>query len=38
MLELQDRKAALANGLFDPDNKSGTFEAADLELLFQPLA
>jgi len=38
MLELQDQKAALANGLFDPDKKSGTFEAADLELMFQPLA
>jgi len=38
MLELQDRKAALATGLFDPDRQSGTFEAADLELMFQPLA
>jgi superfamily II DNA or RNA helicase len=38
MLELQDRKAALANGLFDPEAKAGSFEAADLELLFQPLA
>jgi len=37
MLELQDRKAALANGLFDPDKTAGTFEAADLELMFQPL-
>ena len=38
MLELQDRKAALANGLFDPEAKAGTFEVADLEFLFQPLA
>jgi superfamily II DNA or RNA helicase len=38
MLELQDRKAALANGLFDPEAKPGSFEAADLEFLFQPLA
>ena len=38
MLELQDKKAALANGLFDPNRSGGSFEAADLELLFQPLA
>ena len=38
MLELQDRKAALASGLFDPEAKLGSFEAADLEFLFQPLA
>lgn len=37
MLELQERKAALASGLFDPESKNGSFEAADLELLFQPL-
>lgn len=37
MLELQERKAALARGLFDPENKSGAFEAADLEFLLQPL-
>ena len=37
MLELQKRKAALANGLFDPDCPGLSFEAADLELLFQPL-
>ncbi len=38
MLELQERKRALADGLFDPD-RAGTagFEAADLDLLFQPL-
>jgi SNF2 family DNA or RNA helicase len=29
MLELQDRKAALANGLFDPEAKAGTFEVAE---------
>lgn len=38
MLELQKKKAALANGLFDPDRPGLSFEAADLELLFQPLA
>jgi superfamily II DNA or RNA helicase len=37
MLELQDKKAALANGLFDPDRPGGRFEVADLDLLFQPL-
>jgi superfamily II DNA or RNA helicase len=37
MLELQERKAALASGLFDPEHKNGTFEAADLEFLLQPL-
>ena len=38
MLELQDKKAALANGLFDPNHSGGSFEAADLERQFQPLA
>ena len=38
MVQLQERKAALANGLFDPDKQGRAFEAADLELLFQPLA
>ena len=37
MLELQDKKAALAKGLFDPNRSGASFEAADLELLFQPL-
>jgi SNF2 family DNA or RNA helicase len=38
MLELQGRKATLANGLFDPDQGNGGFEATDLDLLFHPLA
>jgi len=38
MLELQVRKATLANGLFDPDQGNGGFEATDLDLLFHPLA
>lgn len=38
MLELQDKKAALAAGLFDPNRRGASFEAADLDLLFQPLA
>lgn len=38
MLELQGKKAALASGLFDPDRQGGGFEAADLEVLFEPLA
>lgn len=37
MLELQSKKAALANGLFNPEHPGGGFEPADLELLFQPL-
>ena len=38
MLELQERKAALASGLFDPEAKPGTFDSTDLEFLFQPPA
>jgi SNF2 family DNA or RNA helicase len=37
MLELQEKKAALANGLFDPDRRTGGFDATDLEMLFDPL-
>lgn len=38
MLELQERKAALASGVFAPEEgQKASFAAADLELLFKPI-
>ena len=38
MLELQERKRALAAGIYDERGEDGpAFEAADLERLFEPL-